>query len=55
MSDAAFHELFPLGEDRTSYRKLTGEHVSLGSFDGERIVKIEPAALTLLARQAFVD
>jgi fumarate hydratase class I len=55
MSDAAFHELFPLGEDDTSYRKLTGDHVSIGSFDGERIVKIEPAALTMLARQAFVD
>jgi fumarate hydratase, class I len=55
MSDAAFHELFPLSEDDTSYRKLTGDHVALGSFDGERIVKVEPAALTLLARQAFVD
>src|SRR6476646_8350784 len=55
MSDGAFHELFPLGEDATAYRKLTGDHVSLGSFDGERIVKVAPDALTLLARQAFVD
>src|SRR5579862_6475566 len=55
MSDAAFHELFPLGRDETPYRKLTGDHVSLASFDGERIVKVAPAALTLLARQAFVD
>src|SRR5919198_3976827 len=55
MSDAGFHELLPLGEDRTPYRKLTGDHVSLGSFDGERIVKVEPAALTLLAREAFID
>jgi fumarate hydratase, class I len=55
MSDAAFHELFPLGEDSTPYRKLTGDHVATGSFEGERIVKVAPEALTLLARQAFVD
>ncbi|MGE5270655.1 MAG: fumarate hydratase [Thiohalocapsa sp.] len=55
MSDAAFHELFPLGEDATPYRKLTGDHVSAGAFEGQRVVKVAPAALTLLARQAFVD
>lgn len=55
MSDAAFHELFPLGEDETPYRKLTGDYVSTGNFDGEKIVKVAPEALTLLARQAFVD
>jgi fumarate hydratase class I len=55
MSDAAFHELFPLGADDTSYRKLTGDHVSTVSFEGAPIVKVAPAALTLLARQAFVD
>src|SRR5437773_2752153 len=55
MSDAAFHELFPLGQDDAPYKKLTGDHVGLGAFDGERVVKIAPKALTLLARQAFVD
>src|SRR5882757_122519 len=55
MSDAGFHELLPLGEDDTSYRKLTGDHVATASFEGERIVKIAPEALTLLARQAFID
>src|ERR1700704_4028083 len=55
MSEAGFHELLPLGEDDTSYRKLTGDHVATARFDGERIVKIAPEALTLLARQAFVD
>src|SRR5258707_4168009 len=55
MSDAGFHELLPLGEDDTSYRKLTGDQVATVSFEGERIVKVAPAALTLLARQAFID
>src|SRR3954462_1976283 len=55
MSDAAFHELVPLGADDTPYRKLTGDFVSPASFEGERVVKIAPEALTLLAREAFVD
>ena len=55
MDDVGYHELFPLGPDDAAYRKLTGDHVSAGMFEGERVVKIEPAALTLLARDAFVD
>jgi len=55
MSDVAYHELFPLGPDDAPYRKLTGGHVSTGMFEGQRVVKVEPAALTLLARDAFVD
>src|SRR4051794_81142 len=55
MSDAGYHELFPLAADEAPYRKLTGDHVALGSFEGERIVKVTPAALTLLARQAYID
>src|SRR6266852_6603550 len=55
MSDSAYHELFLLGGDDAPYRKLTSDHVSVGSFDGERIVKVAPEALTLLAAQAFSD
>src|SRR4051794_15003739 len=55
MSDSDFHELFPLGQDDTPYRKLTGDYVATSAFDGERVVKVAPEALTLLAREAFVD
>src|SRR2546427_10028004 len=55
MSDAGFHELFPLGEDDAPYRRLTGDHVATASFEGERIVKVMPEALTLLAHEAFID
>src|ERR1700676_4260673 len=55
MSEAGFHELFPLGDDDTPYAKLTGDHVTLAAFEGERVVKVAPEALTLLARQAFID
>src|SRR5690349_15935315 len=55
MSNADFHELFPLGPDDAPYRKLTGDHVSSGMFEGQRVVKVDPEALTLLAREAYVD
>jgi len=55
MSDAAYHELFPLGTDDAPYRKLTSDYVSLGTFEDQRIVKVAGEALTLLARQAFID
>src|SRR5579875_3517489 len=55
MTDFAFQELFPLGEDKTPYRKLMGEHVEIASFAGGRMVKVAPEALALLAREAFHD
>src|SRR5579871_5637375 len=55
MSDFLFREMFPLGEDATPYRKLSGDHVSTARFEGERMVKVNPEALTLLAAQAIAD
>lgn len=47
--------LFPLGEDKTPYRKLTSDYVSVSEFEGESILKVEPEGLRLLAEQAFID
>lgn len=47
--------LFPLGEDKTPYRKLTADYVSVGEFEGESILKVAPEGLRLLAEQAFID
>ena len=55
MSEFSFQEMFPLAEDRTGYRLLSGEHVSIGSFDGAEILKVSAGGLTLLAQQAFTD
>ncbi|HUB97176.1 MAG TPA: fumarate hydratase [Stellaceae bacterium] len=55
MTDPAFHELFPLGEDDTPYRKLSGDHVGSAMFAGQSVLTVEPPALTLLAAQAMVD
>jgi len=55
MSEFHYTEMFPLGEDQTSYRLLTGEHVSTDAFNGSPVVKITPQGLTLLSAQAFKD
>lgn len=47
--------LFELGHDDTEFRLLTREHVSVKSFDGQDVLCVEPAALTLLSSQAFHD
>jgi fumarate hydratase, class I len=55
MSDVAFHDLLPAVADTTPYRKLTADYVTTTALDGEPIVKIDRAALTLLAATAMVD
>ena len=55
MADAQFqyHEPFPLAKDDTQYRLLGKEGVSVATFDGKEVLKVEPAALTRLAREAM--
>ncbi len=55
MSDFTFHELFPLGEDQTPYRKLSSDFVGTANFNGTTVTTIAPEALTLLTREAYVD
>lgn len=55
MASDDYTGLFPLGEDTTPYKKLTGDHVSVAEFEGEEILKVEPQGLRLLAEQAFID
>ena len=55
MNDDTYHEMFPIGEGDTPFRKLTGDHVSLASFEGETVLKVGVEALTLLAAEAFKD
>lgn len=55
MSEKPFHyqETFPLGPDATEYVKISGDHVSVGEFDGREILKIDPEALSFLSNEAF--
>src|SRR3990172_9164878 len=55
MSSFVFQELFPLGEDDTPYRKLTGDFVSQGRFEDREILKVAPEALEELAAVAVRD
>ena len=50
-----YQDPFPLGPDPTPYRLLTKEHVSVAEFEGQPVLKVAPAGLTLLANQAFHD
>jgi fumarate hydratase class I len=50
-----YQEPFPLGEDETEYYRLTREHVSVATFEGREILKIEAVGLTEMARAAFRD
>ncbi len=55
MSEPSHHDLFPLGQDTTPYRKLTGDFVSTITVEGRTVLKVKPQALTLLADQAMRD
>ena len=48
-----YQEILPLGSDSTPYRLLTTDHVKTADVLGQRVVQVEPAALTLLAREAM--
>ena len=50
-----YQKPFPLGRDTTVYKNLTGEFVSVGEFEGKPVLKVEPEALTYLARTAVRD
>jgi fumarate hydratase class I len=50
-----YQELFDLGADDTTYRKLTAEHVRVESWGGRELLCVQPEALTLLSAQAFHD
>ncbi len=50
-----YQEPFPLGKDNTEYYLLTTEGVSVSSFEGKDMLKVEPEALTRLANACFHD
>jgi len=50
-----YQDPFPLGKDDTEYKLLTRDYVSLASFQGGEILKVEPEGLAYLASQAIHD
>jgi len=47
-----YHDPFPLGHDDTAYRLIGREGVATASFEGQEILKVDPAALSRIAREA---
>jgi len=47
--------MFQTGADHTTWRLLTNDHVRVQSFQGQDVLCVDPAALTLLSAQAFHD
>lgn len=47
--------MFQQGEDTTEYYLLTKDYVSEAEFEGHKILKIQPEALTVMANVAFRD
>jgi fumarate hydratase class I len=50
-----YQDPLPIEKDATRYRLLTKDYVSVTEFEGHEILKIDPAALTLLANVAIRD
>ena len=55
MTDFKYSKPFPLKDDAAQYRLLTSNYVSQEIFSGKKILRVDPQALTLLAREAFSD
>lgn len=55
MAEFQYQEIFEHAKDATTYRKLTSDYVSTATFEGQEILKVDPKALTLLAREAMDD
>jgi fumarate hydratase class I len=55
MTEFAYSDLLPVGPDTTDYRLLTTEGVSTVEVDGTTLLKVEPATIQLLTREAMHD
>ncbi len=55
MSTFEYQDILPLGHDDTPFRLVTRDHVSTFEAAGKTFLKVEPEALTLLAREAMRD
>ncbi len=48
-------KMYPLSSDTTHYRILSSDFISLGEFDGQKILKIDAEGLRLLSETAFSE
>ncbi len=55
MAEFIYEKPFQHGEDITAYHRIADDHVSVADCCGRKILQVQPGALTMLARQAFID
>ena len=57
MTEFKYAPMFQLGEDTTEYYRIPGSEklVSTSEFEGHKMLKVSPEALTLVAEQSFHD
>jgi len=55
VSEFHYQPIFEYGKGETPFRQLTSEYVSATEFEGRTVLKVDPEALTLLAREAMRD
>ena len=57
MAEFKYAPMFQLGKDTTEYYKIPGSEklVSTADFEGHKMLKVSPEALTLAAQQSFHD
>jgi fumarate hydratase, class I len=55
MAEFIYEKPFQYGSDVTQYRQLTSDHVRVTEYGGRKILQVDPVALEMLARQAFID
>jgi fumarate hydratase, class I len=55
MAEFRYVEPFALAKDEAPYRKLSSDYVEVSEFEGQEVLKVDPEALRLVARQAFRD
>ena len=55
MTDFRYAPLLPVGDDRTSYHKISSDYVTVHEHQGQNILHIDPEGLSVLAEQAMAD
>jgi fumarate hydratase, class I len=55
MAEFRYVEPFPTAKEDTPWRRVASDLVSVAHFEGQELLKVEPAALVLVAREAFRD
>jgi len=50
-----YQDPFPLGKEKTKYRLLSKDGISVKDFNGQKMLMVEPEMLTFLANQAMRD